>query len=170
MGFFFQLYLPKKQLCLNLLSKYLPTELQNLGSGRGNRDIFLNGGVVKIRNDTFCYDWRRTVWGWKKCWGSANHPIIAFYLENLRMQRVSARWVLRLLKEEEKQRRVLCSREFLRCVGSGWGNFLDRIITTDETWLLHFDPEGKRELSVWKYREHHHQKKQKSQNLSVKVY
>ena len=28
--------------------------------------------------------------------------------------------------------------------------FLDRIITTDETWLWHFDPETKAQSSVWK--------------------
>jgi len=28
--------------------------------------------------------------------------------------------------------------------------FLDRIITTDETWLYHFDPETKAMSSVWK--------------------
>nr|XP_034307818.1 histone-lysine N-methyltransferase SETMAR-like [Crassostrea gigas] len=66
------------------------------------------------------------------------------------MQRVCARWVPRLLKEEEKQRRVLCSREFLRRVRSGRENFFDRIITTDETWLHYYDPEGKRASSVWK--------------------
>lgn len=29
-------------------------------------------------------------------------------------------------------------------------NFLDRIITTDRTWLHHFDPETKAMFSVWK--------------------
>lgn len=78
---------------------------------------------------------------------SSIHRILS---DNLRMQRVCARWVPRLLKEEEKQRRVLCSREFLCRVRSGRDNFFDRIITTDGTWLHYYDPEGKQASSVWK--------------------
>ena len=70
--------------------------------------------------------------------------------DNLGMHRVCARWVPRLLKVEEKQKRNSCSKEFLRLLRSGQEEFLNRIITTDETWLQHYDPEGKRESSVWK--------------------
>ena len=70
--------------------------------------------------------------------------------DELGMSKVSARWVPRLLKESEKECRVRCSQEFLTRYETEGDAFLDRIITTDETWLHHFDPETKRMSSVWK--------------------
>ena len=49
--------------------------------------------------------------------------------ENLGMSKVSARWVPRLLKDSEKERRVVCSTEFLRRFEREGEGFLDRIIT-----------------------------------------
>jgi len=66
------------------------------------------------------------------------------------MSKVIARWVPRLLKNDERERRLHCSREFVRRVEWEGLTFLDRIITTDETWLFHYDPETKQESSVWK--------------------
>ena len=78
---------------------------------------------------------------------STVHEILT---EELGMSKVSARWVPRLLKDSEKERRVQCSELFLRRYDSEGDEFLDRIITTDETWLHHFDPETKVMSSVWK--------------------
>ena len=70
---------------------------------------------------------------------------------DLSMRRVCARWVPRLLTENQKDRRVRASQAFLQQYRKkGDEEFLDRIITTDETWLHYYDPEGKRESSVWK--------------------
>ena len=55
--------------------------------------------------------------------------------ENLHMSKVSARWVPRLLNDHEKQVRVERSRELLERYRKDGTSFLDRIITTDETWL-----------------------------------
>lgn len=70
--------------------------------------------------------------------------------ETFGMSKVSARWVPRLLKDNEKERRVQCSEMFLGRYDAEGDDFLDRIITTDETWLHHFDPETKVMSSVWK--------------------
>ncbi len=59
------------------------------------------------------------------------------------MSKVSARWVPRLLKNDERECRLRCSHEFVQRVEREGVAFLDRIITTDETWLFHFDPESK---------------------------
>ena len=70
--------------------------------------------------------------------------------KELGMSKVSARWVPRLLKDNEKDCRVRCSQAFLSRYDAEGDEFLDRIITTDETWLHHFDPETKAISSVWK--------------------
>ena len=49
--------------------------------------------------------------------------------------KVCARWVPRILKDEEKQQRVLCSMEFLSRYEREGDRFLRCIITTDETWI-----------------------------------
>lgn len=68
--------------------------------------------------------------------------------DDLNMNKVSARWVPRLLKPKEK--RVNASLEFVQRYETEGDEFLNRIITTDETWLWHFDPESKAQSSVWK--------------------
>ena len=78
---------------------------------------------------------------------SSVHGILS---EELGMSKVSARWVPRLLKDNEKECRVQCSEEFLTHYDAEGDIFLDRIITMDETWLHHFDPETKYMSSVWK--------------------
>lgn len=84
---------------------------------------------------------------WKKCWGKTF--IYRKLSGNLKMQRVRTLGSSNF-ERGRKQRIALCSREFLRHVGSGRGDFLDRIITTEETLLHYYDPGGKRESSVQK--------------------
>ena len=69
--------------------------------------------------------------------------------ENLNMKRICARWVPRLLTENDRQRRVSASQAFLKRWKAGGDNFLNRIITTEETWLYYYDPETKQQSSVW---------------------
>ena len=68
---------------------------------------------------------------------------------DLKMSHVSARWVPRLLTDEEKLARVAASRTFLRKVETD-PTYLSRIITTDETWVHYYEPEDKRMSMVWK--------------------
>lgn len=69
--------------------------------------------------------------------------------EKLNLVRLCARWVPRLLTLEDQNRRVAASRAFLKKWRAGGENFLDRIITTDETWLYYYDPETKQQSSIW---------------------
>ena len=66
------------------------------------------------------------------------------------MSKASARWVPPLLSEDEKLKRVSGSRKFIRkCERDR--NFLNKIITTDETWVHFYEPEDKRSSMVWKH-------------------
>ena len=66
------------------------------------------------------------------------------------MSKVSARWVPRLLSDEQKATSVECSTEFLNRFEMEGDQFLANIITIDETWIWEYDPETKAESSVWK--------------------
>ena len=70
--------------------------------------------------------------------------------DELNMSKVAARWVPRILTDENKQRRVECSQEFLNRYATQGDGFLDNIVTTYETWLYHYDPESKQQSSNWK--------------------
>ena len=63
---------------------------------------------------------------------------------------MAARWLPCILTEENKQQRVECSEEFLNRYENEGEHFLDRIVTTDETWLYYFNPESKQQSSIWK--------------------
>ena len=55
------------------------------------------------------------------------------------------RWVPRMLSEENITNRTEASRQFLRKFSQSGIGFLDRIITTDETWFHYYDPETKQQ-------------------------
>jgi len=59
------------------------------------------------------------------------------------MDKNNARWIPRVLKQEERDRLVRDSRAFIRRAERDGDMFLQRIITTDETLPYNYDPETK---------------------------
>ena len=57
------------------------------------------------------------------------------------MKKVAARWVPKLLTEEQKAERMRLSRQTLRIYEANEEEFLARFVTMDETWVHYFDPE-----------------------------
>lgn len=70
--------------------------------------------------------------------------------ERIGMHKVSARWVPRMLTQEMKQSRVTASQENLNQWQRNPEDFLNRVVTVDETWVHHFDPETKLQSKEWK--------------------
>lgn len=70
---------------------------------------------------------------------------------NLGMRRVCARWVPRLLLPEQKRVRVNLCQEYIDRYSEEGDQFLNSIITCDETWVHFFEPESKQQSSVWKH-------------------
>ena len=62
--------------------------------------------------------------------------------DDLHMSKVSARWVPRLLTPNQKEQKA-DSCKVLIDLESKDTRFFDRIVTMDETWIYHFDPEIK---------------------------
>jgi hypothetical protein len=71
-------------------------------------------------------------------------------VQELHMNRICARWVPRMLSEENMTNRTEASRPLLRKFSQSGIGFLDRIITTDETWFHYYYPEAKQQSSQWK--------------------
>jgi len=69
------------------------------------------------------------------------------FTEKLQMCRVSAKFVLRLLTDDQKENRVEISQELLASA-NGNENFKN-IITGDETWVYGYDVDTKVQSSQW---------------------
>ena len=70
------------------------------------------------------------------------------FTEELQMRRVSAKFVPRLLTNDQKENRVEISQELL-VNANGNENFLKNIITGDETWVYGCDVGTKTQSSQW---------------------
>lgn len=88
--------------------------------------------------------------------------------EKLQMRRVAAKFVPKVLTEDQKGHRVVCSEELLEQATND-DNFLKRIITGDETWVFGYDVETKVQSSQWKSRNSPRPKKARQVKSKVKV-
>lgn len=79
--------------------------------------------------------------------------------DHLNLSKVSARWVPRMLTALQKQVRVECAKEFLELCGDDSSKIFDRLVTGDETWVHHYDPESKQESMQWHKKGAEHPKK-----------
>lgn len=117
--------------------------------GRGRKTKISSDVVASVR-EALDGDRRLTVRTLSAMIGVSVGTIYTILTEHLKMTKVHARWVPRLLKDSEKERRVKDSKTFIKRYEKDGDDFLNRIITTDETWLWFFDPETKSQSAVWK--------------------
>lgn len=129
--------------------RFTDGEEENKENVRPGRPKTIDAGEVERVRTVINEDRRQTLNELVERTGISKSSVHRVLSDELNMSRVSARWVPRLLKPEEKERRVRASESFLRRYEEDPG-FLSRVITTDETWLHYFEPEGKRQSSVWK--------------------
>ena len=70
----------------------------------------------------------------------------------LMMSKVSSRWMPQMLTLEQKAYRQQFSGENLDMLRANSENFFSKIITGDETWVHHHNPETKQESMQWKHK------------------
>ena len=75
------------------------------------------------------------------------HTIIR---EELKMRKICAKFVPRVLREDQKERRCHGNREMVELINSDPA-VLDALVTCDESWIYCYDPETKRLSSQWKH-------------------
>ena len=69
--------------------------------------------------------------------------------EELKMRKICAKFVPRVLREDQKERRCHDSREMVELIDSDPA-FLDDLVTCDESWIYCYDPETKKQSCQWK--------------------
>jgi len=63
--------------------------------------------------------------------------------EDLDLRKLSAKWVPKCLKVDQKRQECQSSEQLLELFRRDPNYFLSRLVTMDETWLYHYDPESK---------------------------
>jgi histone-lysine N-methyltransferase SETMAR len=94
-------------------------------------------------------DRRQTIHNICKIVGLSHGTVQRILADNLNMRHISARFVPRLLSENQKAHCVSVCRE-LKQRARDDSNFISNIITGDETWVYGYDPETKQQSSQWK--------------------
>lgn len=87
---------------------------------------------------------------------------------DLQMTRVCSRWVPHFLTREQLDSRIAISTKMLARYEQD-PEFLNRIITCDETWVYHFDPNTKQESSGYRRKGDPSKKKVRQQKSVGKV-
>ena len=78
--------------------------------------------------------------------GISNGSVYTIIHEHLGMSKVSARWVPRNLNMQDRQHRVESSQELLEVYNANPEAFHTCLVTGDETWLHHWDPDTKKRV------------------------
>ena len=71
------------------------------------------------------------------------HTIIC---EELKMRKICTKFVLRVLREDQKERRCHDRREIVELISSD-SAVLDALVICNESWIYRYDPETKRQSS-----------------------
>jgi len=85
------------------------------------------------------------------------------------MTKVCERWVPRMLDQKMKDCRRETSSENLKFLQLNWNLFVKCIVTGDETWINHDDPETKQQSMQWKHASFSSPRKFKVQALAGKI-
>ena len=100
--------------------------------------------------------------------GISTGSVHSILTEDLNLRRVSAKFVLKLLTEQQKELRKEISEGMLD-LANHVSEFIKIIITGDETWDYGNDPETKFQSSQWKHPESPRPKKARQVRSNVKV-
>jgi len=71
--------------------------------------------------------------------------------EYLDMRKLSAKWVPKCLNVDQKCQWCQSSEQLLEFFWCNPNNLLSQLVTMDETWLYHYDPETKQQLVEWRH-------------------
>jgi len=90
-------------------------------------------------------------------------------IESLGYRKVCTRWVPRLLTKDHKGQRKAITSELVQRYRHERDDILLRILTGDESWFHHFEPEAKRQSMEWHHLHSPSKKKAKTVPSAAKV-
>ena len=81
--------------------------------------------------------------------GIHSSSVLKILHERLGQRKICARWVPHLLTDEQKQSRVRLASQVIEKYDKCDPCRLEEIVTGDETWIYHFQPDSKAKYKVW---------------------
>jgi len=69
--------------------------------------------------------------------------------EDFDMRKLSANWVPKCLNADQKRQRCQSPEQLMEFFRHDPNDFLSRLVTMDEIWLYHYDPETKQQSMEW---------------------
>lgn len=105
--------------------------------------------IVEKVHDIIIADRRTKVREVSQAVGISYGTAIKILKDKLRLRKVSARWVPRLLTPDNKRLRETMSKQCLDRFKQNPKEFLRRIVTVDETWIHYYTPDTKRQSKQW---------------------
>jgi [histone H3]-lysine36 N-dimethyltransferase SETMAR len=107
-----------------------------------------NENIAKI-HEKLDEDHRCTIDELSEITGVSWSSVQRILTQDLGMRRVAAKFVPRLLTEDQRKSRLTVCQDLKRELEND-PNFLSRVITGDESWCYGYDPESKQASSQWK--------------------
>lgn len=101
--------------------------------------------------------------------GISQGAVVSILHDKLSLKKITARWVPRLLTEDNKNNRVVDSEAVLAILRRNPKEFFRRYITVDETWIHYYTPETKRQSQQWIFEGERAPKKAKTVKSAGKV-
>ena len=81
--------------------------------------------------------------------GIYSSSVLKILREQLGLRKICARWVPHLLTDKQKQSRVRLALQVIEKNDKCDPRRLEEIVTGDETWIYHFQPDSKAKNKVW---------------------
>ena len=88
--------------------------------------------------------------------------------EELKMRKICAKVVPKVLREDQEERRCHDNREMVELINSDPAVF-DSLVTCNESWIYFYDPETKRQSSQWKHAGYPRPKKARQRKSTHKL-
>jgi len=77
--------------------------------------------------------------------------VVSIIHEDLDMQKLSAKWVPKCLNVDHKHQRCQLFEQHLEFFRRDPYDFLSRLVTMEEIWLYHYDPQIKQQSMEWRH-------------------
>jgi len=101
--------------------------------------------------------------------GISRDRVGSIIYKDLDMRKLSAKWVPKCLNADKNVNGVSRLRKFRKFFGRHPNDFLSRLVTMDETFLYHYDPETKQQSMEWRHSGSTRPKKIRVQKSAGKV-
>lgn len=136
---------------------------------RPGRPVVANQKAIEKVEELISEDRRITYDDIKEKTGLCIGTITKIIHTKLEMRKVSARWVPHHLTHTHMTARKEICTDLLQQYARGGRRFISRIVTCDETWVHHYDPETKQQSMEWRHKDEPSPRKFKREKTVRKV-